>query len=173
MRGNYFDAASPQELMPVPSLPASCLPRHLYIHVHRAPASGSIFLLRDKKMDEKKRAPMSPCLLAHRIVPDWLTRADIPVRPLVAVRRALAARVLGAALTGHPCPGRAGSPSLVSPAHCVRGNTLRALRRSADSMGLPRASSSLAGFGEGFTPHRLRLDAGRFSPVITQAAPMI
>ena len=60
---------------------------------------------------------MSPRLLAHRIVPDCLTRADIPVRPLVAVRRALAARVLGAALTGHPCPGRAGSPSLASPAH--------------------------------------------------------
>ena len=65
----------------------------------------------------KELAPMSPRLLAHRIVPDWLTRADIPVRPLVAVRRALAARVLGAALTGHPCPGRAGSPSLASPAH--------------------------------------------------------
>lgn len=63
MRGNYFDAASPQELMPVPSLPASCLPRHLCIQVHRAPASGFIFLLRNKKVDEKKRAPISLRLL--------------------------------------------------------------------------------------------------------------
>jgi hypothetical protein len=37
----------------------------------------------------------------------------------------LAARLLGAALTGHPCPGRAGSPSLASPACRARGNSLR------------------------------------------------